>query len=79
MTTWRDIEPRVKVMQRHGLVVQWAHRGMGLPRYLKPALEGCDVYIVHAPDVSPADMPCVVRLAWLEELLSKVDENGITP
>ncbi len=42
MASWRDLEPRVKVLQRRGLVVKWAYRGMGLPRYLHPTLEGCN-------------------------------------
>jgi hypothetical protein len=73
MASWRDLEPRVKVLQRHGLVVQSAWRGMGLPKYLRPALEGCDVYVVSAKGVSADDPLCVVRLEWLEQLLSQVD------
>jgi hypothetical protein len=70
MASWRDLEPRVKVLQRRGLVVKSAYRGMGLPKYLQPALEGCDVYMVSAKGVSPGDTLCVVRLEWLEQLLA---------
>jgi hypothetical protein len=73
MASWRDLEPRAKVLQRRGLIVQSAYRGMGLPKYLQPALEGCDVYIVNAKGLSAEDTLCVVRLEWLEKMLAKVD------
>jgi hypothetical protein len=72
MASWRDLEPRVKVLQRRGLVVKSAYRGMGLPKYLQPALESCDVYMVSAKGVSAGDTLCVVRLEWLEKLLAAV-------
>ncbi len=75
MASWRDLEPRVKVLQRRGLVVKWAYRGMGLPRYLHPALEGCDVFVVSAKGVSDSDTLCVVRLEWLEKRLAEKERG----
>jgi hypothetical protein len=71
MASWRDLEPRVKVLQRRGLIVKSVWRGTGLPKYLQLALEDCDVYIVSAKGLTANDTLCVVRLEWLEQMLAE--------
>lgn len=71
MTSWRDLGPRIKMLERRGLVVKSAYRGRGLPKYLQPALEECGVYVIHAKGLAADDTLCVVRLDWLEQLLNE--------
>ena len=74
MASWQHLQRRVEALQQRGLVVNSAYRGMGLPRYLQPALES-DVHIVGAKGLSPDDTLCVVRLIWLEKLLDIANDN----
>lgn len=70
MAAWRDLEPRVAALTAQGLRVDTEYKGDGLPKWLAPALGGCDAYIVNVKGVALDDTLCIVRLAQLEKLLA---------
>ena len=69
MAAWFDLIQRVEALEQRGLTVASDYHGQGLPKWLNPALGGCDVFLLNAKNVSADSTLCIVRLARLEQLL----------
>jgi hypothetical protein len=74
MAAWFDLKDRVEALEEAGIAVDSAYRGEGLPKWLTPALGGCDVYVLNAKGVAVDDALCVVRLSKLEELMASFEK-----
>ena len=68
MATVRELQPRIEALKRRGLVAHLVYRRMEPPRYLKLALES-DVHVMSHRGVHVDATLCVVKLAWLEQLI----------
>jgi len=70
MAAWHDLKHRVQALESSGLTVASDYKGDGLPKWLAPALGGCDVYVLNAKNVPTDSTLCIVRLSEFERLMA---------
>jgi hypothetical protein len=70
MAAWHDLIHRVEALEERGLTVATDYHGQGLPKWLTPALTGCDVFMLNAKNVPTDSTLCIIRLSELEKLLT---------
>lgn len=75
MAAWFDLKHRVERLVNRGYIVSGNYKGDGLPKWLSPALEDCDIYVLNVKSIRPDDTLCIVRLARLEKLLENLEER----
>jgi hypothetical protein len=76
MAAWFDLIQRVEALEERGLTVATDYHGQGLPKWLLPALEECDVFVLNAKGIATDDTLCIVRLARLERVLAPGGDVG---
>jgi hypothetical protein len=76
MAAWFDLIQRVEALEEHGLKIESAYHGQGLPKWLLPALSDCDVFMLNAKNVPTDSTLCIVRLSELERLLTATAKGG---
>lgn len=73
MAAWFDLKHRVQEIEDGGLIVASGYKGDGLPKWLMPALDDCDVFVLNVKGIPLVDTLCIVRL---DELMKLLRTNG---
>lgn len=78
MTSRFDLEPRLEALRQMGLEVGSIYQG-DPAHWLESALAERDAYAVNLKGVSTDDCPVLIRLSFLEKLLTTVRDVVETP
>lgn len=74
MASQFDLAPRLAALQATGLEVQSDYNG-NPARWLAHALDDTDCRVINVKGIKADDTLCIVRLAFLENLLATVEER----
>lgn len=70
MASQFDLAPRLAALQASGLAVTSDYQG-NPAKWLQQALDGCDCLVVNIKGTKADDVPVMVRLSKLEELIEQ--------
>jgi hypothetical protein len=74
MASQHDLQPRIDALQRTGLIIPSDYQGHP-SQWLVVALEDVDARAINIKGCTVDDVPVLIRLSFLENLLAAVEQR----